>query len=191
MRNRALTPVRSGAGAKVTTVIVSALLAALSVGCGGASRASNTAHRRAASAVAPLSGHIYLTFSDTATRKGCPRRTPARDECFVLTATSQIPHHGTIRLGPAIDIEAPSSSGRCGSPITVPDRLTSTEGILDVSERGPRLCLGAVGNVSRRFRVTGGTGRYLGATGAGNVTIDVEPVGAFETWSGSITLRTG
>jgi hypothetical protein len=73
-------------------------------------------------------------------------------------------------------------------PITFATRLTTRQGVLEVAERGPRLCLGALGTITRNFRITEGTGRYAGATGSGTAVIDVQSVGAVETWDGNITL---
>ena len=46
-----------------------------------------------------------------------------------------------------------------------------------------------VGAASRHFAVTGGTGRYAGASGSGSITVEVLDAGAIETWSGAVYLR--
>lgn len=186
-RRRMVSP-RSGAARALAMLI----LAATAAGCGASTTTSRTAPSPPASSsgrVTPLAGAVHLVFMDTATSTRCPSRTPAKDDCFRLTAAANVAGHGTVRLGPTLDIEAPSGTRQCGAATTFTTRLTTAQGTLRVIEGGPRLCLGALATVTRKFRIAGGSGRYAHATGSGTAVINVLPVGASETWSGQIALH--
>ena len=92
-------------------------------------------------------------------------------------------------LGPTLDAEVPAGSPACGKPARYRTSLAGPGGTLAISETGPRLCLGNVGAAPRHFDVTGGTGRYAGASGGGSITVEVLDAGATETWSGAVYLR--
>ena len=92
-------------------------------------------------------------------------------------------------LGPTLDAEVPAGSPACGKPARYRTSLAGPGGTLAISETGPRLCLGNVGAAPRHFAVTGGTGRYAGASGGGSITVEVLDAGATETWSGAVYLR--
>lgn len=181
-----------------STIALAIAFTAIGAGCGRAGHAATTGRTsssptttRAGASATPLRGPINLIFTDTATPTKCPPRTPAGEECFTLTASTTLPGHGTISLGPTLDIEAPSSSSQCGATTTFTTRLTTAQGVIDVNEHGPRLCLQALGTIKRDFQITGGSGPYVHATGTGTATIDVQTVGATESWAGQIKLKGG
>lgn len=175
---------------------MSIAFAAIGAGCGSGGHRVTTrrvttapATTRPAAPPKPLSGAISLSFTDTATPAGCPPRTPAGDNCFTLTASTAVPGHGTIGLGPTLDIEAASGSRQCGATTTFTTRLTTPQGAIAVRERGPRLCLNTLETVKRDFQITGGSGQYLRAAGAGTITMSTLSIGATETLAGHIKLK--
>lgn len=179
-------------------ILSAASVIAIGAGCGSARHVastqrvtSSTPTTAAPAPPKPLSGAINLTFSDTATATACPPNTPAGEDCFRLTASTAMPGHGTIGLGPTLDIEAPSTSRQCGAITTFTTRLTTTQGLIVVKERGPRLCLSTLETVKRDFLITGGSGSYVHAAGAGTVTMTTLTVGATEIWAGHINLKAG
>ena len=136
----------------------------------------------------PISGKITLSFGDAVTGARCPRAAPAGAQCFSLTASTATVDFGNLTLGPTLDAEVPAGSPACGKPARYHTTLAGPGGTLAIIEVGPRLCLGNVGTVARHFTVTGGTGQYAGAAGSGSIAMDVQSVGATETWSGMIYL---
>jgi hypothetical protein len=176
---------------RLTGLALAAAMLLLLAAC--ASSASHFVHAARPSAhprlsPRPISGKIGFSFSDTATGTKCPRTAPARAQCFLLTASTGTRDFGNLTLGPTLDAEVPAGSTACGKPARYRTSLAGPGGTLAISEAGPRLCLGNVGTVARHFTVTGGTGQYAGAAGNGSITMDVQSVGATETWSGMIHL---
>lgn len=153
----------------------------------GTSSPTTTAAPTGSSLAPPvkLIGAFRLSFADTATPTRCPRRSAAGAECYLLTASTD---GDRIRLGPTPDAEVPAGSPDCGATAIYRTRLTTPIGYISILERGPRLCLGALGAVPRTFDVTGGTGRYRHAGGGGTIAFDVQAVGATEVWAGRITV---
>ena len=127
-----------------------------------------------------------VRFTDRVKRTACPKHSPAGAECFLLRSQAHATGWGTVGTGPTLDVEAPQGSAACGQRIHYLQRLRFAHGTVTARVTGPRLCLGRLGTVQRRFSVVRGTGAFAAATGSGTVAIDVQSVGAIETWRGRL-----
>lgn len=116
------------------------------------------------------------------------RRAPSGAECFSLTGSATDPAFGVVEIGPTLDPEVSASSPLCGKPARYSTVLTGIGGTMTVAESGPRLCLDSTASEPRQFTVVRGTGVYAGATGSGTISMMPQSVGAFEVWTGVITL---
>jgi len=91
--------------------------------------------------------------------------------------------YGRLRSGEWLDVEVPQSSPACGRSWTYIERLRTATGSLVVRVTGPRLCLGVVNTVHRRYIVARATGSLDQLHGTGVITLAVLSVGATETWT--------
>ena len=91
--------------------------------------------------------------------------------------------YGRLRSGEWLDVEVPQSSPACGRSWTYIERLRTATGSLVVRVTGPRLCLGVVNTVHRRYIVARATGSLDQLHGTGVITLAVLSVGATESWT--------
>jgi hypothetical protein len=141
------------------------------------SPAASPARTKPASAAAPF------TITDQAPRAKCPPRSPKSAQCLQITLAGTLAGYGRLRSGGWLDVEVPQSSPGCGRPWTYTERLKTATGSLMVRATGPRLCLGALTTVRRRYTVARATGTLSQLHGAGVITLAVLSVGATETWT--------
>ena len=92
-------------------------------------------------------------------------------------------------LRPTLDAQVTARSPACGKSARYRTSLAGPRRTLAVSETGPRLYLGNVGAAPRLFAVTGGTGRYAGASASLSIIFEVLHASATEAWSGAVHLR--
>jgi hypothetical protein len=158
------------------------------VGCGGQStgKAPNAVSRSATASPAPtrsVSAASTFAFTDQVANAKCPPRSPGSAQCFRITLAGTLAGNGRLRSGGWLDVEVPPSSPACGKPWTYIERLRTATGSLVVRATGPRLCLGVVRTVRRRYIVARATGSLDQLHGAGVITLAVLSVGATETWT--------
>lgn len=135
-----------------------------------------------------ISGRFTLKCTDSVSGTRCPR-TAIDAQYSWLAASAGTRRFGRIMLRPTLDAQVTARSPACGKSARYRTSLAGPRRTLAVSETGPRLCLGNVGAAPRLFAVTGGTGRYAGASGSGSITVEVLDTGATEACSGAVYLR--
>ena len=108
---------------------------------------------------------------------GCPADAPDADECFGRTGSGVIPGLGTTSVTYAFLIDKPARCPGDGD-VLLPSKgklIVAGKGEIDLSLSGLSDCFVPASTVLKAkqpFVVTGGTGKYVGASGTGTIQHD-------------------
>lgn len=155
--------------------------------------------RRSSSAVQLGELAIHSSLSVRSTSAMCPPEAPPEaDECFSRSGGGTVPGLGRVTQTYTFIVD--TNSPTCvGGDILLPSRgklTVSGKGEIAVALAGPSNCYQpaeAVLQAKQPFSITGGTGRYAGATGSGTVQHDTRPDGSggssgSDTWEGTVAV---
>ena len=139
---------------------------------------------------------LRITYPSTS----CPTGTPSTVECFDRTGSGVVPGLGNVEESYAYAID--NASRNC--PVQLEQesrRLPATTARLSVAGKGTiELRIGASDCIARvgfpieatvPFTITGGSGLYSGASGAGSVTTvsnATTPASGVDTWAGTLAV---
>jgi len=129
----------------------------------------------------------------------CPQGTPPEaDECFARSGGGVVPGVGMIAQSYTFVVDTNSPSCPTGDVLLpAAGRLTvAGKGEIAVALAGPPDCYvpsESVRQAKQPFTVTGGTGRFVGASGSGVVEHDTQPTGSggssgSDTWVGTLAV---
>ena len=128
-----------------------------------------TANPAFAQSQTPL--HIDINFSQHFEVTACPAKVPAGNTCLNVTGIAEVSGWGHVSVQRIVFFNAKLYDAN--HPTCIPDE---TSGTLNLSGgtltfRAPgNVCL-ADGTASYALIITGGTGRYVGAIGGGQITV--------------------
>ena len=140
--------------------------------------------------------NVLSVRSDAGT---CPQGTPPEaDECFARTGGGVVPGLGMVAEAYTFIVDTNSPSCPTGDVLLpAAGRLTvAGKGEIAVALAGPPDCYvpsESVRQAKQPFTVTGGTGRFVGASGSGVVEHDTQPTGSggssgSDTWVGTLAV---
>ena len=149
-----------------------------------ATQSSSTA--TPAASPTPFSGALQAAFADRYTAAPCSGGQPTGTICVTTNGTGQAAGLGSVSLS-RTSIDAPGGADSCG-PATTKGTLTLATGdTITFTGTGTFCRAGQV--ASFNYKITGGTGRYLHATGSGAIQVPMPTSSSTGTESWSGTLR--
>jgi hypothetical protein len=142
-----------------------------------------------AAAAQPFSGHMDEQFAMSA----CPSGTPATIACVTVTGRGELSHLGKTAetVAATINLAGISPATHC-APDQAKATFTAANGDrLFVTTNGSSCPTGpGTGVDAGRYEITGGTGRFAGASGSGTYTTDAAYAADMQSGT-SITTYTG
>lgn len=182
-------------GRWVPKVVVLSLVAAtvLLAACGGSSSTAAQATPQG-SARAPTStstqksAPFQVTFHEQDAPFTCPPGQTAVFACLTFTGSEQATELGSITLTRQAIVASATTSAGCHT-VSSSGHLTAANHD-SMTFTAPGISCGASDTASYTYTITGGTGRYRGASGTGTITVQAPTANGVETrtemWSGTL-----
>jgi hypothetical protein len=142
---------------------------------------------------------VHAEVSIRYPERPCPPSTDASFQCFARVGTAGISGLGTVEESYDYVLEnnpagctAPQGADSVRLPATTARLVVAGKGVVEVSTSGTG-CLARFGSLqaSEAFTITGGSGRYAGASGGGTVvTTSFGPpnFSGSDTWTGTLVV---
>ena len=133
----------------------------------------------------PFSGAFQVVFTDQYSAAACSGGQPTGTICVSTSGSGQAVGLGTISLS-RTSIYAPGGADSCGSATTKGTLTLATGDTITFTGTGTFCRASQAGSFS--YKITGGTGSYLHATGSGTIQVP-RPTSSStgtESWTGTL-----